>query len=56
MAPDELSTFSRAGDMRSRNAIAPSAASIGSFLATFLISATACLMRAIAGCDFQPNA
>ena len=39
--PDEPSTCSSAGDTRSRKAIAPSAASIGSFLATFLISATA---------------
>ncbi len=36
--------------------MAPSAASIGSFFPTFLISATACLMRVIAGCDFQPKA
>jgi len=56
MYPDELSTGSSAGDTRSRNAMAPSAASTGSVFATFLISATACLMRVIAGCDFHPKA
>ena len=55
MGPDELSTCSSAGDTRLRSAMAPSTASIGSFFATFLISVTACLMRVIAGCDFQPN-
>lgn len=54
--PDELSTCSSAGDTSSRNEIAPSAASTGSFFATLLISVTACLTRVIAGCDFQPNA
>jgi CubicO group peptidase (beta-lactamase class C family) len=49
MVPEELSTFSIAGETRSRNPIAPSAASIGFFFATFLISETACLMRVIAG-------
>ncbi len=41
IAPDELSTCSSAGEMRSSNAIAPSAASIGSRRATCLISASA---------------
>jgi hypothetical protein len=49
MAPEELSTCSIAGETRSRNPIAPSAASIGLFFATLLISETACLMRVIAG-------
>ena len=40
---------------RSMNETAPSAASTGSFRATFLVSACACLMRWIAGCDFHPN-
>ena len=34
----------------------PSAARTGSRRATFLISATACRTRWIAGCDFQPKA
>ena len=55
MAPEELSTFSSAGETRSRNSTAPSAASSGSRRATFLISATLYLTRAIAGCDFQPK-
>lgn len=54
--PEELSTFSSAADTRSRSTTAPSAATTGSFLATFLISVTACLMRVMAGCDFQPKA
>ena len=54
--PDELSTCSSAGETRSRNTTAPSAASTGAFFATFLISVTACLIRVIAGCDFQPKA
>jgi len=41
---------------RSKNKIAPSAASRGFVFATFLISATACLTRVIAGCDFHPKA
>jgi hypothetical protein len=56
MAPEELSTCSSAGDTRSRNRTAPSAARTGSRRATFLISLTACRTRWIAGCDFQPNA
>ncbi|MBI4509687.1 MAG: hypothetical protein HY698_08610 [Deltaproteobacteria bacterium] len=56
MEPDELSTCSSAGDTRSRKTIAPSAASTASFFATFLISATACLILVIAGCDLQPKA
>src|SRR5690606_13602290 len=56
MAPDEPSTCSIAGDTRSRKSTAPSAASTGSWRATFLISLTACLMRWMAGCDFQPKA
>ena len=56
MAPDELSTCSIAGERRSIKETAPSAASTGSFRATFLISACACLMRPIAGCDLHPNA
>jgi len=43
-------------ETRSRNVMAPSAASTESCLATFLISATACLMRVMAGCDLQPKA
>src|SRR5882762_5733582 len=56
IAPDEPSTCSRAGEIRSMNATAPSAASTGSVRATFLISDTACFTRWIAGCDFHPNA
>ena len=56
MAPEEPSTCSRAGETRSRNSTAPSAPRTGSRRATFLISLTACLTRAIAGCDFQPKA
>ena len=36
--------------------MAPSAATMWSLLATFLISDTASRTRAMAGCDFQPNA
>src|SRR5438105_2331401 len=56
MAPEELSTRSRAGDRRSSRQTAPSAASAGSRRATFLISLTACFSRWMAGCDLQPNA
>jgi len=56
VAPDELSTISRAGDRRRRNAMAPSAASTGSLRAIVLISATAFLIRAIAGRERQPKA
>jgi hypothetical protein len=56
IAPEELSTFSSAGERRSSRVTAPSAASIGSFRATFLISFTACLTRWMAGWDFQPYA
>jgi hypothetical protein len=56
MDPDELSTCSSAGEMRSRKATAPSAAIAGSFFATFWISATASRTRVIAGCDFHPKA
>lgn len=56
MAPDEPSTCSIAGERRSIKETAPSAASTGSFRATFLISVCACLMRWIAGCDFATPA
>ena len=56
MAPEELSTCSRAGDTRSRNSTAPSAARPGSRRAAFWISLTACLMRWIAGWDLHPKA
>ena len=56
IAPDELSTCSSAGEMRSSSAIAPSAATIGSSRATCLISASASWSRVIAGCDFHPKA
>jgi len=56
MAPDELSTFSKAGEIRSNNATAPSAPRIGSMRATCLISETASCSRAIAGCDLHANA
>ena len=55
-APEELSTCSSAGDRRSRSVTPPSAASTASWRATFFISATACLTRWMAGCDFHPNA
>jgi hypothetical protein len=45
-----------AGETRSKRATAPSAASTGSFLATFWISATAWRIRVMAGWDFQPKA
>ena len=58
MAPDQLSMFSRAGDIRSSNATAPSAPSNGSMRADFLpdSSETASCSRAIAGCDLHPKA
>src|ERR1700686_2636885 len=56
MAPDELSMFSRAGDIRSSNATAPSAPRIGSMREICLISETASCSRAIAGCDLHPKA
>ena len=56
IAPDELSTRSRAGERRSRKVTAPSAASTGSRRATFFISLTASFTRWMAGCDLQPNA
>ena len=56
IAPEELSTFSSAGDKRSRSLTAPSAARPGSCRATLRISLTACLRRCMAGCDFHPNA
>ena len=56
IAPDELSTCSRAGDTRSRKTTAPSAARRGSRRATAFISATACRTRWIAGADLQPKA
>jgi len=56
IAPDELSTCSSAGEMRSSSAIAPSAASIGSSRAACVISASASWSRVIAGCDFHPKA
>ncbi len=45
IVPDELSTCSSAGEIRSSSATAPSAASASSLRATFLISLTACLTR-----------
>jgi len=54
MAPDELSTCSSAGDTLSRKRTAPSAASVGSRRATFLISETASFTRFTAGWDLQP--
>jgi hypothetical protein len=56
MAPDELSTCSRAGETFSRKRTAPVAASAGSFFATFWISAVASRTRCTAGCERQPNA
>ena len=56
MAPDELSTFSKAGETRSRSATAPSAPRIGSMRATSLISVSASCSRVIAGWDFHPKA
>src|SRR2546421_4008191 len=55
IAPDELSTRSRAGERRSRKVTAPSAASTGSRRATFFISLTASFTRWMAGWDLQPN-
>jgi hypothetical protein len=45
IAPDEPSTWERAGETRSRKSTAPSAATSGSRFATFLISATASRTR-----------
>src|SRR5216683_2205506 len=56
IAPDELSTFSRAGEIRSSSSTPPPAANNGSRRAVFLISLTACLIRTMAGCDRHPNA
>lgn len=56
IAPEELSTFSSAGESRSMKATAPSAASTDSVRATCLISETASRIRTIARYDFQPNA
>ena len=49
--PDELSTSSRAGEMRSMNATAPSPASTGSRRRTCLISDTASFTRCTASRD-----
>jgi len=56
IAPEELSTFSSAGESRSSSVTAPSAARTGSRRATFRISLTACLTRWMAGRDLQPKA
>lgn len=56
MAPDEPSTCSSAGKIRSMNTTAPSAASTGWARPTVSISEAACFTRWIAGCDFQSNA
>src|SRR6266849_2632505 len=56
MAPDELSTCSRAPDTFSRKITAPSAPRTLSLLAAFLISATASLMRLIGKSERHPNA
>ena len=56
MAPEELSTFSSAGERRSMKMTAASAASTGSVRAACLISETASRIRTIGGCDFHPNA
>jgi hypothetical protein len=56
MAPDELSTCSRAGESYSRNFIAPSAASTGSLRATCLISSAASLIRLIGVSERHPKA
>jgi hypothetical protein len=56
IAPEELSTCSKAGESFSRNSTAPSAARTASLRRTFLISATASRTRAIAGCERQPKA
>src|SRR5215470_3085644 len=56
MAPEELSTCSRAPDTFSRKSTAPSAPRILSFRVAFLISATASLMRLIGKSERHPNA
>jgi hypothetical protein len=56
MAPDELSTWTNAGESFTRNVTAPSAARTGSLRATFLISAIASLIRWIGASDRQPKA
>src|SRR5262245_15933800 len=56
MAPDELSTCSRAPDTFSRKITAPSAPRALSSRAAFLISATASLIRLIGRSERHPNA
>src|SRR3990172_7504550 len=56
MAPDELSTCSRAPDTFSSKITAPSAPRILSLRAAALISATASLMRLIGTSERHPNA
>src|SRR5262245_42557881 len=56
MAPEELSTCSRAPDTFSRKITAPSAPRILSLRVAFLISATAFLMRLIGRSERHPNA
>jgi len=56
IAPDELSTCSRAGESRSRSRTTPSAATSSSWRATFRISETASFTRRIAGSERQPKA
>ena len=54
--PEELSTDSSAGEMRSSRVTAPSPASTGFLRATLLISLTASLTRWTAGLDRHPKA
>src|SRR5215831_9702317 len=56
MAPEELSTCSRAPDTFSRKSTAPSAPRILSLRVAFLISATASLTRLIGKSERHPNA
>src|SRR5205085_10257153 len=56
MAPDELSTCSRAPDTFSRKITAPSAPRTLSLRDAFLISATASLMRLIGKSERHTNA
>src|ERR1700681_2389718 len=56
MAPDELSTCSRAPDTFSRKVTAPSAPRTLSSRAAFLISDTASVMRLIGKSERHPNA
>ena len=56
MAPEELSTCSRAGESFSKSNTTPSAPSRGFLRAIFFISDTASLTRFIAGCERQPKA